>query len=877
MASHPQQGQSNSSDHHDDNHHNHSKVAHDRKHKLGDQDQGQNRSRNQESKQELNGQQSEDGSPNSPSSRQERSQSPSNKFAKSVGKSPNSVSPDLRKEQNRAAQRAFRDRKERYLQQLENMIKDLKEQQFLVTTRFQQEVKQLKSNLEATVQENFYLREVVFAFETALCKGGYVAILQDVKLELYRHHYEKQQSSRTTTGTDSLQQSAMKQHDSPEASIRKEPPHPLTLPLSKPDSLHEVQLYTTNRDILYKAPPLFVSVAPEDGKIGSISSPLERLSTPRPAYAPPGTHLPKHTEYAKHPTVFDELQSSLFPPGTLESLLQNGMATPQEVVNDEVLLFDDLQRNGEDDRGVGVMAYASKMGLTTGNHRLQKEFNILASAPPATDPNISPQIYELSHDPRIDLIPCPKLRAQMILHHNKYNHDELFKLLVDKAICHGSPLDVHSWELPDEFFDRFGFLMGLDMERLRRKNSSSPTKIPSRSKMSSGTTPVADPAQASSTQAASSVGQTQAHPINIVTSMHSSGAESSNLLGPSSPAPIHTRSHPFLRKLQSAISAGPQPAPGAVALGASAFSTSSSSGGSSGGGRKSVDEAIAAVGTRTIGDVSPTLVAANATDAIITRRLSNLGDDQDDSHHHQDGCCSGHKSDSNSDTSSHIEPMSVEARRFTETLLGQNKAWAKKTEEERPGFFAKLEKQQKPQVLWIGCSDSRVPANQIVNLDPGEIFVHRNIANVVTHTDMNLLSVLEYAVDVLKVRHIIICGHYGCGGVAASLTQKEFGIIDNWLRNIKDLYTIHRKKFDALPPGSKEQHDLLTELNVIQSALNVCHTSIIQKAWSRGAEVSVHGWCYRLSDGVIRNLGLCIEGPGNVEDVYQVASHRRDP
>ncbi|KAG0038965.1 hypothetical protein BGZ82_010168 [Podila clonocystis] len=135
---------------------------------------------------------------------------------------------------------------------------------------------------------------------------------------------------------------------------------------------------------------------------------------------------------------------------------------------------------------------------------------------------------------------------------------------------------------------------------------------------------------------------------------------------------------------------------------------------------------------------------------------------------------------------------------------------------------------------------------------------------------MNLLSVLEYAVDVLKVRHIIICGHYGCGGVAASLTQKQYGIIDNWLRNIKDLYTIHRKKFDTLPQGSKEQKDLLTELNVIQSALNVCHTSIVQKAWSRGEKLSVHGWCYRLSDGVIRNLGLCVEGPGNVEEVYHV-------
>ncbi|KFH69165.1 hypothetical protein MVEG_05966 [Podila verticillata NRRL 6337] len=219
---------------------------------------------------------------------------------------------------------------------------------------------------------------------------------------------------------------------------------------------------------------------------------------------------------------------------------------------------------------------------------------------------------------------------------------------------------------------------------------------------------------------------------------------------------------------------------------------------------------------------------------------------------------------------SHFPPVSEEAREFSDRLLSQNKAWAIKTEQERPGFFARLEEQQKPQVLWIGCSDSRVPANQIVNLDPGEIFVHRNIANVVTHTDMNLLSVLEYAVDVLKVRHIIICGHYGCGGVAASLTQKQYGIIDNWLRNIKDLYTIHRKKFDTLEQGSKEQKDLLTELNVIQSALNVCHTSIVQKAWSRGEKLSVHGWCYRLSDGVIRNLGLCVEGPGNVEEVYHV-------
>ncbi|KAF8931225.1 hypothetical protein BGZ58_007748 [Dissophora ornata] len=393
--------------------------------------------------------------------------------------------------------------------------------------------------------------------------------------------------------------------------------------------------------------------------------------------------------------------------------------------------------------------------------------------------------------------------------------------------------------------------------------------------MTSGATPPA----AIPSQAESSATQAPSTRINIPVN-RASVAESS-VFSPSSP--VQSRSHPFLRKFQSG------------SPGSSAFSTSTgagSSGDSSDNGRKSVDEAISAVAAKTGGNKSPTVAAANAADAVINRRLSHLSlndkyeegaaakksADHGTHTHGHDGCCDGkHVYEFISDDedvfhmdSPNIPPISAEARRFSEQLLGQNKAWAIKTEQERPGFFAKLEKQQKPQVLWIGCSDSRVPANQIVNLDPGEIFVHRNIANVVTHTDMNLLSVLEYAVEVLKVRHIIICGHYGCGGVAASLTQKQFGIIDNWLRNIKDLYTIHRKKFEALPHGGKEQQDLLTELNVIQSALNVCHTSIIQRAWSRGEELSIHGWCYRLSDGMIRNLGLCIEGPGNVEDVYHV-------
>ncbi|KAF9902869.1 hypothetical protein EC991_004489 [Linnemannia zychae] len=381
------------------------------------------------------------------------------------------------------------------------------------------------------------------------------------------------------------------------------------------------------------------------------------------------------------------------------------------------------------------------------------------------------------------------------------------------------------------------------------------------------------------------------------TSAAASAAEPSVL---TSSSPVYSRAHPFLRKFQTTVQkAVAQQHQQNQSVLSSAFSTSAATASSNDNDdsyNKSVDEKIAAVsgGSRpSVSRKSPTLAAAKAADAVIQKRLGRAHHDGHDGHEHTPtldesvysdetfeksagrthscGCSADHDSDDDARVEpSHFPPISEEAREFSERLLGQNKAWAKKTEEDRPGFFAKLELQQKPQVLWIGCSDSRVPANQIVNLDPGEIFVHRNIANVVTHTDMNLLSVLEYAVDVLKVRHIIVCGHYGCGGVAASLTQKQFGVIDNWLRNIKDLYTIHRKKFDTLPHGGKEQQDLLTELNVIQSALNVCHTSIIQKAWSRGEKLSVHGWCYRLSDGVIRNLGLCIEGPGNVEEVYHV-------
>ncbi|KAG0238478.1 hypothetical protein BGW41_008201 [Actinomortierella wolfii] len=342
-------------------------------------------------------------------------------------------------------------------------------------------------------------------------------------------------------------------------------------------------------------------------------------------------------------------------------------------------------------------------------------------------------------------------------------------------------------------------------------------------------------------------------PVEISTSPYSHASVESK--DPLSSSPIFTRSHPFLRKYQSISISIPSATPFSTTATMKKIGKSSSS---------SVHGSA---------PPSPSAAAANATEALFEKRLHECMHKQ---HHGQNSCDCDSRLSSISDYSSHygsddesidfdplaFPPISDEAQRFTEQLLGQNKEWAERMDRERPGFFAKLEKQQKPQVLWI--------ANQIVNLDPGEVFVHRNIANVVTHTDMNVLSVLEYAVDVLKVRHIIVCGHYGCGGVAASLTQKNFGVIDNWLRNIKDLYTIHRKKFDKLPSGSKEQQDLLTELNVIQSALNVCHTSTIQKAWARGAEISIHAWCYRLNDGKIRNLGLCIEGPGATEDVYHV-------
>ena len=185
-------------------------------------------------------------------------------------------------------------------------------------------------------------------------------------------------------------------------------------------------------------------------------------------------------------------------------------------------------------------------------------------------------------------------------------------------------------------------------------------------------------------------------------------------------------------------------------------------------------------------------------------------------------------------------------------LFDRNQAWAATIKQGDPDFFTKLSKQQAPEYLWIGCSDSRVPANQIVNLPPGEVFVHRNIANVVVHTDLNCLSVLQYAVDVLKVKHIIVCGHYGCGGVEAALESAQHGLIDNWLRHIKDVYRFHEQRFTGLEHAQKL--DLLCELNVKEQVTNISNTTIVQNAWKLGRELSVHGWIYNVENGILKDL-----------------------
>jgi len=192
-------------------------------------------------------------------------------------------------------------------------------------------------------------------------------------------------------------------------------------------------------------------------------------------------------------------------------------------------------------------------------------------------------------------------------------------------------------------------------------------------------------------------------------------------------------------------------------------------------------------------------------------------------------------------------------RKNIEHLLKRNQVWAKKMTDKDPDCFARLATQQKPDYLWIGCSDSRVSANQVIDLEPGEVFVHRNIANVVVHTDLNCLSVIQYAVEVLNVRHIVVCGHYGCGGIQAAFEGSEFGLIDNWLRHIKDVYRWHKKEIDA-QPDHKSKLDRLCEKNIIEQVANVCHTSIVQRAWKNKKDLTVHGVIYSVETGLITPL-----------------------
>jgi len=207
--------------------------------------------------------------------------------------------------------------------------------------------------------------------------------------------------------------------------------------------------------------------------------------------------------------------------------------------------------------------------------------------------------------------------------------------------------------------------------------------------------------------------------------------------------------------------------------------------------------------------------------------------------------------------------------RELEDLFAHNRTWAAEIERERPGFFTRLKAQQEPRYMWIGCSDSRVPANQITGLDPGEVFVHRNVANVVVPTDLNCLSTIQYAVDQLKVEHLMVVGHYGCGGVMAALRGIRVGLADNWLRHIKDVADRHRVLIDATP--ADHQLDLLCELNVIEQVVNVAHTTVVQDAWTRGQSVTLHGWVYGISDGLLKDLRMTVDSAEDLKRAYRGA------
>lgn len=206
-------------------------------------------------------------------------------------------------------------------------------------------------------------------------------------------------------------------------------------------------------------------------------------------------------------------------------------------------------------------------------------------------------------------------------------------------------------------------------------------------------------------------------------------------------------------------------------------------------------------------------------------------------------------------------------------LLEQNRSWAEKMTAGDPDFFTKLSTQQNPDYLWIGCADSRVPANQIVGQRPGEVFVHRNVANVVVHSDLNCLSVIQYAVEVLKVEHIIVCGHYGCGGVEAAMGHQENGLIDNWLRHLKDIYTKYDSELNGIL-DEEARFKRFCELNVIEQVHHVCQTTIVQRAWQNDQSLHVHGWIYGIHDGIIHDLLVDIDSPEKLDVIYKIVSNQ---
>ncbi|KAF9898418.1 hypothetical protein BX616_004058 [Lobosporangium transversale] len=516
---------------------------------------------------------------------------PPAKTRKKPGRKPNPASPAVRKEQNRAAQRAFRDRKERHLQQLENMIKELKESHHHSNIRFQRESHQLKNIIEQLQSENYYLREVVFSFESALGKTGNAALLQDVKAELYRRHYETHAARKLSFSTPQQHPSPVPSSLAPESPVSVAAsvptPAPMSIPMPGPvpvdDNIpHATQvqmlnqaltaamtahaaamtnvlkpsfggtsqaplnnmapstpsstavppsstanawaqlgladpqddnIFSMNNDVLYKSTPsLFSSSGSDDGKTAT-SAPMDPLTAARSNLAAPANWLPNQT--------YDDLQATLFSQTNVQSNGGNSStnnhkmptSSPQAMSSD-ANLFGQLQDQAAFSPNQNIFTFsASSMDTAFPNrtssfldsddvdsnefsmsgpslsfddglksqhaqqqpdvvlpsYRLQMELRILASAAPATDPSIDPKIYAMPHDARIDLIPCPKLRAKMILHQHEYDIEELCQLLLGGAICHGHPLDPHNWELPRAFFDRYGYLMGQELMKYKNK------------------------------------------------------------------------------------------------------------------------------------------------------------------------------------------------------------------------------------------------------------------------------------------------------------------------------------------------------------------------------------------------------------------------